>query len=227
MKRRIIIVLATLCLFPLFAKAQTKRINETFNADDKVRFEWEEYVDKKGGVEIKDDCLLLTNKEKGTSKMTSVNLPISVENSFEISVSMIVPNLNDKEYFGITIDNTEDYIKKAFFIKENLLKFRIIQNEIEGDEYDDNSESMQSYAFLTGANGKPIGENKKIKLNGGKNIPVNVVIEKKGKKLILSINNMKVFEKEYKSSDFMTSPTLGFIVNGNNSIKIDEITVEY
>lgn len=209
------------CLLPMFVNAQTKKIKETFNADDKVHFDWEEYVDKKGGVEIKDDCLILTNKEKGTAKMTFVNLPINIENSFKITTSMIIPNLNDKECFGITIDNSEDFEKLCFFIKENKLKVSIIQNDVQtDDEFDEAEESVYKYSIKSSDNPK------KIKLSGGKNVPVNIVIEKKGKKFIVSINNMTVYEKYFKSNNFMTSPTLGFIVKGNNVLKIDEIVVE-
>jgi len=220
MKKLSIIILAIICLMPLFVNAQTKKVKETFNEDDKVHFDWEEYVDKKGGVEIKEGCLLLTNKEKNSSRMVFVNLPIDVEKNFKITAAIIVPNLNDKEYFGITIDNTEkDFTKQAFFIQEGWLKFAVIQNDVEGNEYDEIEASNQRYITL-------YREFKRIKLKGGKNQTVNAVIEKKGKKLIFSINNMQVYEIYHKAADFLTAPCLGFIVNGNNSLKIDEIVIE-
>lgn len=135
MKKLSNIVLMIAFMLPMFANAQTKKIKETFNADDKVRFEWEEYVDKKGGVEIKEGCLLLTNKEKNSSRMVFVNLPISVKNSFKISTSIIVPNLNDKEWFAITFDNTKDHHKMAFYIKENLFRYKEIQIDYTDDDF--------------------------------------------------------------------------------------------
>lgn len=44
MKKTSYILLMIACMLPMFANAQTKRIKETFNSDDKIRFEWEEYV---------------------------------------------------------------------------------------------------------------------------------------------------------------------------------------
>lgn len=100
-----------------------------------------------------------------------------------------------------------------------MVKFAVIQNDVEGNEYDEIEASNQRYITL-------YREFKRIKLKGGKNQTVNAVIEKKGKKLIFSINNMQVYEIYHKAADFLTAPCLGFIVNGNNSLKIDEIVIE-
>lgn len=218
MKKTSYILLMIACMLPMFANAQTKRIKETFNSDDKIRFEWEEYVDKKGGVEIKDDCLVITNKDKNTSRMVFVNIPINVKNSFKISTSIIVPNLNDKEWFAITFDNTKDHHKMAFYIKENFFRFKEIKIDYTDDDLEEYDPTMARITTIWQDRRIP------IKLKGGKNITVNFVIEKKGENLILSINNMKV--DELPVGDDLKSANLGFIVNGNYSIKIDEILVE-
>ena len=59
-------------------------------------------------------------------------------------------------------------------------------------------------------------------LSGGKNKNVEVIIEKKGKKLIFSVDNMEVIS----ITRDINFTTFGFFVEGNNVLKVDEVSVE-
>ena len=213
--KRIKIILLFACLIPLCTKAQIN-IKETFNSDDKLRLDWEEYADRRGSALVMDGQLVLTCKEKDHARMVFVNLPINVEKDFKISSSIIVKQINDDNWFGISIDDNE-FIKLGFFMSENYLYVGYYENST--NNYGDSDESTKDYRIIK-------GDGKVIKLKSGKNVTVNTLLEKKGKKLVFTINNVKVFEKYHKNSDFLVAPRLGFITEGVSEIKIDEVKIE-
>ena len=51
---------------------------------------------------------------------------------------------------------------------------------------------------------------------------MEVIIEKKGKKLIFSVDNMEVIS----ITRDINFTTFGFFVEGNNVLKVDEVSVE-
>ena len=213
--KKISIILLFACLIPLCAKAQIN-IKETFNSDDKLRLDWEEYADRRGSALVMDGQLVLTCKEKNHARMVFVNLPINVEKDFKISSSIIVKHISDNEWFGISIDDNE-FIKLGFFMSEDFLYVGYYENST--SNFGDSDESTKDYRIIK-------GDGKVIKLKSGKNVTVNTILEKKGKKLIFSINNVKVYEKYHKNSDFFVAPRLGFITEGVSEIKIDEVKIE-
>ena len=213
--KKISIILLFACLIPLCAKAQIS-IKETFNSDDKLRLDWEEYADKRGSALVMDGQLVLTCKEKDHARMVFVNLPINVEKDFKISSSIIVKHISDNNWFGISIDDNE-FIKLGFFMSEDFLYVGYYENST--SNFGDSDESTKDYRIIK-------GDGKVIKLKSGKNVTVNTILEKKGKKLIFSINNVKVYEKYHKNSDFFVAPRLGFITEGVSEIKIDEVKIE-
>lgn len=213
--KKLSIILLFACLIPFFTKAQIN-IKETFNSDDKLRLNWEEYADRRGSALVMDGQLVLTCKEKKHARMVFVNLPINVENDFKISSSIIVKRISDDNRFGISIDDNE-FIKLGFFISENFLYVGYYENST--SNFGDSRESTKDYRIIK-------GDGKAIKLKSGKNVTVNTTLEKKGKKLVFSINNVKVYEKYHRNSDFLVAPRLGFITEGNSEIKIDEVKVE-
>lgn len=210
-------LLVVIALFePVFVKAQIN-ITETFNADDRIRLVWEEYADENGSALVMDGQLYLTCNEKNGVRMVFVNLPINVEIDFKITSTLMVSNINEDDYFGISVDN-DDFVKLGFILSENSLYVGYYENSIE--IFGERNESMTTYRRLDG------GERKKIKLKGGKDQIVKAVLEKKGKKIIFTMNNMKVYEKTYKTSEFIVAPCLGYITKGNSVLKIDEVKIE-
>lgn len=213
--KRLSFLLIAAWLIPFLAKAQIN-ITETFNSDDRLRFDWEEYADKKGSALVMDGQLVLTCKDKNSARMVYVNLPLNVETDFKISSTLIVEKINEENVFGISIDN-DDFKKIGFFMAENYLFVGYYDNSVE--HWGESDESTRDYRILN-------GERKIIKLKSGKNQIVKTVLEKKGKKLIFTVNNMKVYEKPYKTTDFLVAPYLGFITTGNSVLKIDEVKIE-
>lgn len=212
--KKLYLFLLVAIAFPCYAMAQYD-VTESFNSDDRLRFEWEEYADKKGSAIVTDGQLTLTCKDKESSRAVYVNLPIDVQYDFKISSTLIVDKIDEENVFAVSIDN-DDFVKLGFFISENKLFIGYYENSVEF--YGEKEESSSNLKIFK-------GESKIIKLKGGKEQVVNITLEKKGKRLILSINNMKVYEKINKTSDFIVAPCLGFITRGESVLKIDEVKV--
>lgn len=213
--RRLALLILVAWLMPFCTNAQIN-ITETFNSDDRIRLVWEEYADENGSALVMDGQLYLTCKDKNSARMVFVNLPINVELDFIITSTLIVSNINDDDFFGISIDN-DDFVKLGFFLSENSLYAGYYENSVEifGEKNESNSVCR-----------KLVGERKAIKLKSGKDQIVKTVLEKRGKKIIFTVNNMKVYEKTYKTSDFIVAPCLGYITKGNTVLKIDEVKIE-
>ena len=145
------------CLIPLCTKAQIN-IKETFNSDDKLRLDWEEYADRRGSALVMDGQLVLTCKEKDHARMVFVNLPINVEKDFKISSSIIVKQINDDNWFGISIDDNE-FIKLGFFMSENYLYVGYYENST--SNFGDSRESTKDYRIIKG-DGKATIDNKEV-----------------------------------------------------------------
>lgn len=170
------------------------------NFDDKIHFDWQEFSDKSGSALIKNGALELTCNEEEKVKTVQCELPLRIEGDFKISATIQCPVINDKNFFGILFDKDENLNKCLFLLKEAQFKCCI---------YNDN---------------KPIefSDTRPIKLNGGKNLTVNIVLERKGGKYVFSMNNMEIYKwsRDIKSTDF------GFYTENKSSIRIEEIRVE-
>lgn len=213
--KKLYLFLLVVLAFPCYAIAQYD-VTESFNSGDRLRFEWEEYADKKGSAIVTDGQLTLTCKDKESSRAVYVNLPINAQSDFKISSTLIVDKISEDNVFAVSIDN-DDFVKLGFFISENHLFVGYYENSV--DYFGEKEESTSNLKIFK-------GEHKVIKLKGGKNQVVNILLEKKGKRLILSINNMKVYEKINRTSDFIVAPYLGFITSGESVLKIDEVKVQ-
>lgn len=216
--RRLYFLIITF-LLPFAVKAQIN-ITETFNSDDKLYFEWEEYADTKGSAVVMDGQLVLTCKANNDERMVYVNLPINVDKDFKISSKLIVGQI-DYNIFGISIDNN-DFEKLGFFMSKDWFYCGYYTNSLYYLRL--LHKSNESINTVSDINVR--GEYKPIKLKGGKDKIVETVLEKKGRKIIFYVNNVKVIEKTYKTNDFLVSPYLGFITTGNSVLKIDEVKVE-
>lgn len=214
--KRIVLLFLIAWLIPFGSKAQIN-ITETFNSDDRIRMVWEEYADDNGSALVMDGQLYLTCNDKNGSRMVFVNLPINVELDFKITSTLMVSDINDDNIFGVSIDN-DDFVKLGFLLSENSLYVGYYENSVE--IFGERNESMSTFRKLEG------GERKKIKLKSEKDQIVKTILEKKGRKIIFTVNNMKVYEKTYKVSDFIVAPCLGYITSGNSVLKIDEVKVE-
>ncbi|MDR1792296.1 MAG: hypothetical protein LBR36_02480 [Bacteroidales bacterium] len=195
MKKIGIFALIILCCISL--KAQEKRtVRETF---DNNKFRWDEFYEKTGSASIQDGYFIISNTEKGTCRWSVAELPIDIDQNFKLTFKVLVPKLTDEFYFGIVFNYEDENNYSSFLVTEK--KFKIL-NKVNGV-------SAQSRASG-------------IILKAGKNKEVVIEIEKKGTKLIFTVDNMEAIaiSKELKTNTF------GFLVEDANTIKIDEVIIE-
>lgn len=107
------------------------------------------------------------------------------------------PRLDEKHVFGLVFNYDEDEnTGDILYITEN--KF-----------------------WIVGSDGTKLSKKEKIKLKKGKNVEVTVDVEKKGKKLIISINGV-----DFTNEDLLIKNSyMGFGVNEKNTLKVDEIQI--
>lgn len=192
------IAIIALFLFSFyFANAQDKRIiRENFENN---LFQWDEYYEKDCSSGIRDGYLLLENKEDEFRIWTSVEFPIDVDKNFKVTFNLIPKEINDKTWFGIIFNYEDENNYSSFIVQE------------------------KSFRLLNRANGiTSISKRSSIILKKGKNKNVKIELIKKGKKLNFIVDDMDVLtiSKEVNFNIF------GCIVEGKNSIKVTEVTIE-
>lgn len=183
-------------LVSLWAGAQEKRVvTETF---DNNLFRWDEFYEKECSAGIEDGYFVLKGqKEKVVYSVTE--LPIFNDRNFKITFKFLVPKLNDKYYFGI-IFNYED--------GDNYESFELMERKFQCMNVKEGEIRMSRRGAVI--------------LSGGKNKEVEVVVEKKGRKLIFSVDNMEAIT----ITRDVRLTTFGFLVEGDNVLKVDEVIVE-
>jgi hypothetical protein len=176
------------------AKAQ-RVVTETF---DNNKFQWEEFFEKTHSGSIADGYYILQNKEEGFVRCVT-ELPIDVERNFKITFKFLVPKINDEYHFGIIFNYEDENNYSNFLVQEKKYK---MWNKKDGTF----SLSRQSGIIL----------------KSGKNKEVVIAMEKKGTKLIFTVDNMEAVSITKK----LNFNTFGFQVENANTIKIDEVSFE-
>jgi len=192
-------LLLSLCLLlPLGAAAQGLKIVDAFDGSSPL--EWEEYSEKEASAMILNGYLELKCMQKDWMATIMTTLPIYVEHDFKISCNLTVSRLDKESRFGVLIDRDEAFNKCAFLFCEGTFECR----------------------FLNNGKFREAGETQRVKLKGGKDRSVDLVLERKGGKYILSVDNMGVFEQRLP----ITTPLFGFYTDGNSTLRINSVTVE-
>ena len=171
-------------------------VKETFESN---KFRWDEFFEKEYSGSVQDRCYVLQNKKDGYYVQTVTELPINVENNFKVTFKFLIPKLDDKYYFGIIFNYEDENNYSNFLVSEK--KFKIL-NRVNGV----NSVSRQGGIIL----------------KSGKNKEVVIEIQKKGKKLFFSVDNMEAVDIT-KKLDFSA---FGFRVEDANTIKVTEVLIE-
>ena len=171
-------------------------VKETFESN---KFRWDEFFEKEYSGSIQDRCYVLQNKKDGYYVQTVTELPINVENNFKVTFKFLIPKLDDKYYFGIIFNYEDENNYSNFLVSEK--KFKIL-NRVNG---------VNSVCRQGG-----------IILKSGKNKEVTIEIQKKGKKLFFSVDNMEAVDIT-KKLDFNA---FGFQVENANTIKVTEVLIE-
>ena len=211
--KRINFVLCALLVCSL-GFAQNKKV-ESF---DKNTWRWLEGADKYQSVIIEDGFMTISAikpYKKGTPYQnlakTFTKLPLRPNDNFKVTIKYYVPNFQtDWLWFYFNTD------KQCLQDDEGLGLFSTYILFIGGQDWGLN---LGEYG---GFNGKLPGKYKQKK-----DVPMQIVLEKKQRNFLIEINNVEIFNGECKIS----SPCVGFAVplfanKKPASIKIDEITIE-
>lgn len=202
MKKISVLVFSILISVSTFAQV---KLTETF--DGSGHLDWNEYASKEASAIIKMGMLDLEVFKEGYVAKTQTDLPVLAEYDFKVTMKLVVPKINNEEEFVILFDMDENFKRTAFVFSEN--KFVAC-----------------TFTTKSGKNGMPTqcffgdGEETQIKLPKAKNRAIEVVIERKGNKTIVSYDNVEVYKHNYK----LHSPYLGFLTSTH--LKVDEIIVE-
>ncbi|MBQ4632841.1 MAG: hypothetical protein IJ421_08525 [Prevotella sp.] len=191
-------LLSLLCLLILSSSANAQiKIIDTF--DGMSSLDWTQYADKDVSALTNMGFLELKVKKEGFYINSSTDLPILTEYDFKITIKMVIPKFDEKETSAILFDMNENFKRLAFIFQEN--KFIACT-------YNNGKFSMDE------------GEEVRIKLPKKKDRPIEVTIERKGGKIIISYDNIEIFRWKRQ----LHSPYLGFITSSH--LKIDEVIVD-
>ena len=189
-----VLFIAALLFACTFVYAQKVTRTDDFT-DGESKFGFDATADRQHSVVLDGEYLVITSK-KDLYKVGS-RLPVRTKEYFKISYKLLFPKLDSNHIFGLVFNYDEDDNKgDIIYITEN--KFWIVDSD-----------------------GTKLGKAQQIKLKKGKNVEVTVDIEKKGKKLIISINGVDFVNEDLQ----IKTSYMGFCVNGNNTLKVDKIQV--
>lgn len=194
--KKIIIFLSVLFCFTTI-KAQEKHvIKETFESN---KYQWDEFYESNGTASIQDGYLLLQNKDKISMLRSVVELPINTSSNFKLLFKMKVKKITESDWFGIVYNYEDENNFNCLLIQEK--KFKIINN-VNG---------VYSVSRTGG-----------IILKSGKEKDVIIEMEKRGNKIIFSVDNMEIIN----ITKNIVNNTFGCCVSGENTVKVDELIIE-
>ncbi len=201
--KKIIALSTIICLvFTSIVNAQDNDENknqrkETF---DYNTFDWEEVSEKNQSAIIADGYLTLTNKKKDEAVRITTTYPVKVKRNFTITNTFLIPELNDKNRFGIIFNYADNDNYSSFLIAEG------------------------HFWYYTKKEGKmKLEKDGKMKLKGGKNKTVTITIQKQGSELNFRVDDMPV----YTVKKNLAFPNFGFYSEGpKTTIMVDEIVID-
>lgn len=193
MKKLFLAMAICLCSF---ANAQI-RIVDTFDAAGTL--DWNEFAQKEQSALIKMGLFELENKTQGALVKSETELPVLPEYDFKVTSKLIVPKIEGDEIFGILFDMDEKFNRLAFIFKEDYFLACV---------YNRNGFNWTN------------AYDEVIKLPKAKNREIEVIIEQRAGKLIVSYENIEIFSQRRT----LQSPNFGFVTT--SKLKIDEVIVE-
>lgn len=173
------------------------KITETFDGTGVL--DWNEYADKDVSAIVKMGVLDLEVKKDKFYSICSTDLPILPEYDFKITMKLIVSKINEEDISAILFDMDERFNRLAFIFQEN---------------------NFIACTYNKGKFNWEEGEEKRIKLPKGKNKQLEIVIERRGGKIIISYDNIEVLRWKRE----VYSPYLGFLTSSH--LQVDEVVVE-
>ena len=199
--KKILFVLSLLCACSFIQAEKITRTDDFKDGESKFGFEAKADKKKKHTVELDGEYLILTSKKDWYEIGT--RFPVVTRQNFKISYQLLIPKLDDDRVVGLVFNYEEDEDDET---KTKGDRLYITENKF----------------YLANADGDKLGKSEKIKLKKGKDVKVDVVIEKKRKNVLISINGVDFTNEDLE----IRTPYMGFIVNEDSQLKVDKITVE-
>lgn len=191
------LLLLGLLLYSTVVMSQIK-IEETF--DGAGTLDWSEYADKDVSALVTMGALDMEVKKEGLAVLCTSDLPILSEYDFKVTAKVLVPKL-DEDLFGILFDVDEDFNRKAFLFKEDMFIACIFNdgNLVPGKRH-----------------------TRRIKLPKAKNRNMEITIEKKGARLVISYDNIEIEKFPIKNNTI--EPKLTFYTT--TKLKVEELIID-
>ncbi len=163
------------------------------------KFRWEEYYYNDHSNSFVDGYMVLENKMKDLAAFSITDLPLSVDRNFKISTSVTVSKIDKKSKFGFLFNFEDSNNYTSFILSENHCKVCSCKNGI--------------YSTV---------KQMDIILKSGRNRDVTIEIERKGSKMVFSVDDMEFISITKKTIDY---PSFGYIVYDQNKLKVDEVKI--
>lgn len=164
---------------------------------DENELEWSEFNEKNGSSLITNNTLVIKNDGSSTPIYSYTELPINVNNDFCIYTKISVPKFDEETNYNFIINMDDKKNMGIISVNSSNVSYRLIKN---GDNV---------YEQNTTINGKK-----------GKNQFLMLVVEKKGGKVLISVNGdqcLKLRKIDYKYTGF------GYAAYENQKIIVTEI----
>jgi hypothetical protein len=194
--KKAIILLANIFFLNLAIAQDINTKKETFEEN---RFSWEEFSEKTKEAKIQNGYLTLKSKKEEGAALVFANFPLRIQENFKITYKLLLPKIDDKNLFGLVFNyDVENDNYSAFLLKEKYFCYAT---------YEDDDFKVNKKGDLI--------------LKGGSKKEVIIDLEKKGAKLIFSVNGMQVYERTI-TPEF---PCFGFYTAGKSVVMVDEISI--
>lgn len=189
-----------LALLPMLCSAQLRIVDEF---EGSSRFEWDEVVDKKNFSVLVLDGYLEIKHLSGEEGFIycPTKLPISTAYDCKITANLRFPKLDKESRFGMVIDIDGKTLDQYAFLMEAGLFTACLFND---------GKALEKPRFT-----------RTTKFKYGKDITVEVVLERKGSKWVFSYDNIEIFEWPIKE---FNAPFFAFVTE--TDMRVEKIVVE-
>lgn len=189
-----------LALLPMLCSAQLRIVDEF---EGSSRFEWDEVVDKKNFSVLVLDGYLEIKHLSGEEGFIycPTKLPINPNYDCKITANLRFPKLDKESRFGMVIDIDGKTLDQYAFLMEAGLFTACLFND---------GKALEKPRFT-----------RTTKFKYGKDITVEVVLERKGSKWVFSYDNIEIFEWPIKE---FNAPFFAFVTE--TDMRVEKIVVE-
>lgn len=194
--RRIFLGLLIILICNICFAQELVTVHESF---DQNKFNWDESFTENGTAVLINNMLKLENNSDAIPISSICNLPISSDEDFTASVVLNKPQINEEDYVGIVFNYEDEFNYYVFLVRE--------REACIGRYHDGKFRRIRT---------NPI-----ILQKGDKN-DVILLIQRKGKNIIFSIDNMEV----KKHPIDVINNTFGVILFGEGELSVSSVEIK-